>query len=96
MVVSLGSGFCGFAGFLAYPRLAELLQGFPQLTEVLGANNVAQYLDAGSKGEETRRQLVSAASVTACTSRDHQTKMAGSVHMPCECINTCACHSAKC
>jgi mannose-6-phosphate isomerase class I len=58
MVISL-SGFSGFAGFLAPQRMQQLLQDYPQLGEVLGANNVRQYLDALQAQDTQQRQLVS-------------------------------------
>lgn len=58
MVVSL-SGFCGFAGFLTPDHMAQLLQDYPQFNEVLGANNVLQYLNAHSRQDARERQLVS-------------------------------------
>lgn len=59
MVISLG-GFCGFAGFLAPERMAQTLTAHPQLNEVLGANNVLQYLEAVQQQDDTKRQMVSA------------------------------------
>jgi hypothetical protein len=57
MVVSL-SGFCGFAGFLSPDDMAQLLQDYPQFNELLGADNVMQFLDAHSKQDDKARQLV--------------------------------------
>ena len=57
MVISL-SGFCGFAGFLSPPHMTQLLQDYPQLTEVLGANNVLHYLESARAQDDTKRQLV--------------------------------------
>jgi mannose-6-phosphate isomerase class I len=57
MVVSL-SGFCGFAGFLTPAHMTRMLQDYPQLNEVLGANNVLQYLEAHNSNDHRRRQLV--------------------------------------
>lgn len=58
MVISL-SAFCGFAGFLSPDHMQQLLQDHPQLNEVLGANNVLQYLEAQRAQDNTNRQLVS-------------------------------------
>jgi len=57
MVISL-SGFCGFAGFLSPEHMQQQLQDYPQLNEVLGANNVLQYLDAQRTQDHNKRQLV--------------------------------------
>lgn len=57
MVISL-SGFCGFAGFLSPDHMVQLLQDYPQLNEVLGANNVLQYLTALDSQNDMKRQLV--------------------------------------
>lgn len=58
MVISL-AGFSGFAGFLSPEHMAQALTDYPQLNEVLGANNVLQYLQATQAQDHSKRQLVS-------------------------------------
>jgi mannose-6-phosphate isomerase class I len=59
MVISL-AGFCGFAGFLSPDHMAQALQDYPQLNEVLGAKHVLQFLQAAQAQDTSQRQLVSA------------------------------------
>lgn len=58
MAIAL-SAFCAFAGFLSPDHMSQMLQDYPQLNEVLGANNVLQYLDAQATGDHRKRELVS-------------------------------------
>lgn len=66
MVISL-AGFCGFAGFLSPDAMAQALQDYPQLNEVLGTNNVLQYLQAVQARDHSKRQLVSCELLTTVT-----------------------------
>lgn len=61
MAIALGA-FCAFAGFLSPEHMAQTLQDYPQLNEVLGANNVLQYLDASRTADHRKRELVGVAS----------------------------------
>jgi mannose-6-phosphate isomerase class I len=64
MAIAL-SAFCAFAGFLSPDHMSQMLQDYPQLNEVLGANNVLQYLDAQAKGDHRKRELVSVRKLVA-------------------------------
>lgn len=56
MVVAL-TGFGGFAGFLTFDKLSQLLGRFPELSAVLGGANVQAYLAAGPGNDGGRKQV---------------------------------------
>eukprot|EP00775_Hariotina_reticulata_P001208 gene1208-1545_t len=59
MVVAL-TGFCGFAGFLTFDKLSQLLGRVPDLSAVLGDANVQSYLAAGPDNDGDRQQALAA------------------------------------
>lgn len=55
MVVAINA-FCGFAVFLAFDKMAQLLGRLPQLAAVLGDANVQDYLAAGPDNTPARQK----------------------------------------